>query len=167
MRNSAKTSGFTQRKSLSPSTGVWGPTWPGLPWPHLLLIFPSILSASDTHSSFLFFKPPALALAPAISSPFLLLFKFYVWISPCQWGFPWPPKLMLLFPAPILPGTSKPLHLLYFYFIACISSKKYNLSSFHPNPEDVKLHEVRGLFYSLILQCWAFTGCSKGLDIEQ
>lgn len=144
---------------------------PYLPWPALTpspTDFP-LHSLSIRHTFLLsIFQTSSFSPGPSYLLSFLTSFKFYVWISPRPWGFPWPTKLMLLFPSPILPGTSNSRHLLYFYFMACISSKKYNLSSFHRNPEDVKLHEVRGLcFVHWCLQCLTFTGGSKGLDIEQ
>ena len=106
---------------------------------HLLLLSPSILSASAILASLRFFNPPALALGPVIFStphhicwrgPLFSLLQIHDWISPSQWDFPSAPRLRFccFLPQPIS-GTFISLHLLFVswyvslptcYFIYCL-----------------------------------------------
>ena len=106
---------------------------------HLLLLSPSILSASAILASLCFFNPPALALGPVIFStphhicwrgPLFSLLQIHDWISPSQWDFPSAPRLRFccFLPQPIS-GTFISLHLLFVlwyvslptcYFIYCL-----------------------------------------------
>ena len=146
-------------------------------WFRLLLLFPSMLSASAILASLRFFNPPALALAPVIFStphhicwrgPLFSLLQIHDWISPSQWDFPSAPRLRFccFLPQPIS-GTFISFHLLFvswhvslpkYYFIYCLVD---GLPPSHP----LGIWSSVGLgifvFFTDVYDAWHLVGAQK------